>query len=461
MKRILLVSYHFPPESAVGGLRVAKFARLLPEFDWEPHVLTTEEHLWEQGRDDSRLAGLEHVHVERTGEFPRVLRPLGRMRSVLSRRRRTPDGDRPPVAVTESARNRQPEAPVRRLKRYVMSLVLCLPDVKKNWAIRAAFTAVRIIRLRRIDWVFTSGPPFSTHFVGLVSRIATGARWVADFRDPWMDMLPERSPDTRSSLSDLLERWMEAAVARWADRVVLTTDRMRTAMAARYPSLPPERFVCIPNSIDTDRLQLAEPPDRFDAFTITYTGSLYFDRTPEPLFRAVGQLVASGRIRPADIRIKLLGYCRFIDGVETSEVARRHGVEGMVDIVDRVPYSEAVRTMRRSHLLLMLAPLRHKLVVPAKIYDYLGSGTRILTLAEPGATADLMAETACGRCFSESEDAELGGYLAELVDDAAARNMRNDPRTFWRYDVRHLTGRLVAVMTQADAAPVESVEART
>jgi hypothetical protein len=456
-RRILLASYHFPPDAAVGGLRIAKFARLLPEFGWEPIVLTASDDLREASLDDSRLRGLERIPIVKTGELPRIVEAAAGARAALTGRRR--GNDLPPAANVIAPGGL--ETVSQKLKRHLISLLALLPDEKKNWSLRAGATAVRLIKQQRIEWVLTSGPPFSTHAIGLMAKAFTGARWIADFRDPWIDMLPERFPHTRSAASDRLERMMESAVVRCADRVVTTTERMRQAMLARYGAVPADRFTCITNSIDADAFHSHAAAAKYDALTITYAGALYFDRTPEPLFRAVGALIGSGAVSRRDIRIKLLGHCRHVDGVETRVIADRYGLGEVVEVIDRVPYSEVIAIMQRSHLLLMLAPERHRLVVPAKIFDYLGSGSSILTIAEEGATADLVAETQCGRCFSAGDDDGIRDYLAGLLRNGAYKELRNDPAAFARYDSRRLTERLVAGMVTTTTSAAERLVART
>jgi glycosyltransferase involved in cell wall biosynthesis len=454
--RVLLASYHFPPDAAVGGLRAAKFARMLPDFGWQPYVLTVRDNFRDQGLDESRLEGLESVPVARTGELPRLAEALVALAKLG---RRSVAGNAAPVAdATGDARRESVKAT---LTRWIVSLLLLLPDEKKNWALRAAAAAVRLVRRHRIDWVVTSGPPFSVHVIGLTAKMFTRARWVADFRDPWIDMLPDRFPHTRSLLSDRIERWMEAAVMNYADRIVTTTERMRDAIAARYPRLSAAKLIWIPNSIDTDRLQLMERTEKYEPLTIAYTGVIYFDRTPEPLFRAVSRLIQSGKASPADVRIKLVGQCRYIDGVETRVVASRYGLEDVVDVIDRVPYSEAVRIMRRSHLLLMLAPECHRLVLPAKIFDYLGSGSAILAIAEEGATADFVAETRCGRCFSARDAEGLTAYLESLLKDGAFRHLKTDQASFARYHLRHSTKELITAMTSANVESLDELIVRT
>jgi glycosyltransferase involved in cell wall biosynthesis len=445
---VLLASYYFPPDAAVGGLRIARFARLLPQFGRQPYVLTARDHLRDQGFDDSRLAGLEHVPVVRTGELPRVVEALSRVKGWF---RRAPQQAGPAHMGPGPAAGDGQESPTAKLTRWFVSLLVLLPDEKKNWALYAAAVAVRQIRRQRIGWIVTSGPPFSGHVIGLAARVLTRARWVADFRDPWVDMLPDRFPHTRSVLSDRVERWMEAVVMSRADRVTTTTERMRQAMVARYPSLPAAKFVCIPNSIDVDSAR--EPIEKYGRLTITYAGVLYFERTPEPLFRAVARLVESGAASTEDIRIKLVGECQKIEGLDTMSVARRYGLEDVVEVIDRVPYPDAVRIMKRSHLLLMLAPERHRLVVPAKLFDYLGSGSAIVAIAESGATSDLMAELGCGRCFSASDVEGLADYLASLLSESAFTRLQTDPASFSRYGARYVTERLIAEMATGEAAP--------
>lgn len=454
--RILIASYHFPPDAAVGGLRMAKAARLLPEFGWQTYVLTVRDEHREEGLDTSRLEGLEDVPIVTTDVLPGLLAALVRAKNRLLNRK--------PGAPSAAAANVTSAAPVEtlgaRLKRYAVSLFVLLPDEKKNWSIRAAFKAVRLIRRHRIDWVLTSGPPFSGHLVGLVAKLLTRAKWVADFRDPWIEMLPERYPYTRSRFSDWLEGCMERAVMTAADKVIATTERMCLSMAQRYPALDRHKFVCIPNSIDTGSFP-ADEADKYDELTITYAGTLYFDRTPEPLFKAVQQLIASGKARPGAIKIKLLGNCRQIEGTDTTAIAGRYGLGDVVDILDRVPYPQALRIMQRSHLLLLLAPERHRLVVPAKIFDYLGSGSQILALAEPGATVDLMEETQSGRCFSQYDIDGIRSYLESLLDGGTFRSLRNEPHRFASYDARVIVGRLAAEMSDTPPHMASQIMVRT
>lgn len=453
-RKILIASFYFPPDAAVGGLRSAKFARYLPEFGWQPSVITARDEYRDQGFDHSRLIGLENVPILQTRRVPSFRTLFLALRSRLPGSRRGGPVRRP-AAVPPRPVPGAAETPLEKLKRYVASLIVLLPDANKEWALPAAFVAIRQIRKHGISCVLTSAPPFSVHFIGLLAKAVTGVRWIADFRDPWVEMLVERTPLSRSRLSDALERWMESTVVKHADRVLTTTERLRQSFIRRYPTLPAEKFVYLPNSIDTDRFRLTETVEKYAPLTITYAGTLYFDRSPEPVFRAVSDLLAAGEIAASDIRIKLLGNCKTMNGRDTREVAREYGLDQVVEVLEPVPYSEAVGIMQRSHLLLTIAPVRHELVVGAKLFDYLGSGSKILALAENGATSDLVAQTKSGRCFSTTDIAGLREYLRDLVINRASTSFSNDVASFQQLDVKHLTARLAAEAADSQPAAVD------
>ena len=453
--RILLAAYHFPPSAAVGGLRISRFARFLPEFGWRPYVLTVNDadRGDKEGTDHSRLVGLDGVSITRTGEpsgIPDAYTWTKRKVQSLRANQQGPSSARASAPLRSDGR----ESFSQRLKRYVTSLFVLLPDEHKTWALFAAIPAIRLIQRHRIDYILTSAPPQSVHFVGLVAKVFTRVAWIADFRDPWLELLQARPAHHRSWLSYRIERWMEARVMHNAYKVLTTTEWMRQSMRERYSKVASDKFLCLPNGIEMARLDGPDSEDKYGPLTITYAGSLYLDRTPEPLFEALGALVNEGKACLDDFRIKLVGSCRNIGNVETEAVARRYGIAKAVEVIDRVPQTEAVQIMRRSHLLLVLAPSKNKLMVPAKIFDYLGSGSKLLALADQGATADLMRETGGGRCFSQADIAGLKDYLHELLKDGSYRSLRNDPASFQHHDARRLTGQLAAELSERCARPV-------
>jgi hypothetical protein len=438
---ILLIAYHFPPSAAVGGRRMANFASALRSLNWRVRALTIPDQAIQQ-IDRARLKSVAGIPVDVAPVWPTL---VGLLTSglALSRRRRPRGEHGPAVAPVRSGRTDTAAEPLRRrLRRYVMAFAF-LPDGEKGWFVPAVIAAVRIIRRHRLPWFMTSCPPYTVHLVGLAVRALTGARWVADFRDPWMTTGSKRLyPTCAASLA--IESWLERRVVERADLVVFNVERLRDAYRSRYARLPNEKFVYLPNAVPVND-DGRPAPEKFERYTICYTGSLYVGRSPEPIFRAVAQLIRAGAVAADSIRILLIGQCRSIDGVPTEAVARRHGVESNVELRDFVPYVEAVDAVRRSHLALLLAPhLPYQ--VPAKLYDYLGTGSRILAIAEDGATADLLKETQSGGAFSSGD---VDGIAAFILDELGAPATSPPAASLRRYELTAITRDLVDHLSRA------------
>jgi hypothetical protein len=444
-RNILFISYHFPPSAAVGGQRIVNFANAMQALSWHPEVLTIADDDVES-LDRARLKDVEGITIHKAGVLPTAIALLGSLKSRMARRRTAPSPGTSGAALRNAATaTAMPRAGSHGWRRFVLSL-LVLPDWERGWCLPATLHAFRTIKRRQIGWFMTSCPPYSVHLVGVAVKLLTGKRWVADFRDPWMTTGSKRLYPT-SPLSMAVERWLEKQVVRHADLVVFNVQRLRNAYAERYSDVPASKFVFIPNGLS--KRGPSAPAAKYDVFTISYTGSLYVGRSPEPVLQAVAQLIRDGRV-PADaIKVRLVGQCGQIDGVATEAVVERHGLTPVVDVSAPVPYEQAFEIVRRSHLALLLAPnLPYQ--VPAKVYDYLAAGTRILAIAEEGGTADVVQETASGRAFRPDQVSAIADFIAAEFatrDSGAAAST-----ALARYDVARITQELVAQISRVEAA---------
>lgn len=440
-KKVLLIAYHFPPDSAVGGLRIAKFARYLPYFDWEPTVLTVEDRFRHQ-LDMERLKDLGGTKIVKTPQLPTLTKSLlsiKRMVPMFLKKRKMAETEHEDLYGENPGYSRA-ETFLQKLKRYYLSLS-SFPDGERCWVIPAARQAIKEIKQVRFDCIMTSSPPHSSHLIGLIVKKCSNVKWIADFRDPWIDVLPNRSSLVRSALSDKNENWLEKLVIRNADKIITTTDEHRKVIASRFPHEPPKKFVYIPNGIDSEKFNNSLP-ERYDKFTISYVGTIYLKRTPEPIFKAIQELVHSNKIRPDEIRFKLIGDCGLIDGKPTASIARAHGLEKIVEVSGPVPYMDAITVMQRSHLLVLLATAIQNINIPAKIYDYFGSGTKIIAITEHGATSRLIESTKSGECFKPSDIDGIAEYIFQLMTNKNRDSFRNNPSFYAQFDTKLLAGKL-------------------
>ena len=213
-----------------------------------------------------------------------------------------------------------------------------------------------------------------------------------------------------------IEGILEKSVIQSADRVLINTARLCETIKIAYRQSDPTRFIHLPNGFDKDQFDHLEGLDKYNRFTIAYTGSLYFGRSPEPVMGAIQQLLQQGKIRYEDISLKLVGHCQNIDGYPTSAVVHKYGLERVVVISPPVSFPDALKIVKKSHLALLLAP-EQPFQVPAKAYDYLGIGTEILALAGEGATSDLITETCSGKVFSPLDIAGIRDFIHQRFTD--------------------------------------------
>jgi hypothetical protein len=411
-KKILLISYHFPPSTAVGGLRASNFAKYLPSFDWIPHVLTLEDH-YLSAPDWERLKDLEAIRIIKAGQLPTLrdayLLAKKNYNRILKRNSKPQKKLEMPNSSWITRSNR--ETLSGKMKRYLSSLFLNFPDLENGWIIPAVFQAVREIRNEKINCFLTSLPPYSVHLVGILVKMMTGVKWVADFRDPWMT---GRIKFLGCALSNRIESWLEREVIRKADLVIFNVQQLRDVYKNKYANEPASKFIYIPNSIDHGTFSQVKSFRKYEKFTLSYIGNLYWDRSPEPIFEALSQLIREGKADPEEVRIKLVGGCKYVKGDLITEIIHAYDLDQVVEVSEAVPYYNALEIIRQSHLALLFAP-NQPLQIPGKVYDYIGVGVKILAIAEKSASADLIQSTNSGKAFHPSDVENIKEFIFETM----------------------------------------------
>lgn len=409
MKKILLIAYHFPPSTEVGGVRLSNFAAQLPRAGWRVCVLTVKDKYVAEG-DYERLKPLGEIEINKAGRLPTLCDAYLWFKKIVRRALGRPATQECTPSARANLKGRSGESVKAKLRRYVLSF-LSLPDSQRNWVWPAVFEAVSIIKRNRIDVILTSCPPYSTHLIGLIAKCLTNVQWVVDFRDPWM-ATPAKSLYATCAASLAVERWLEKKVIQNADLVVSNTDKLTNYFTATYSERGLSSAVTITNGYDGEMAAGFKNDVKDSVFTIAYAGTLYFGRTPEPIFQAVQNLIETGLIPRHAIRIKLVGQCGTIDGVPTEKVAARYGVGEIVELCGSVSRHDALRLIKRSHVALLLAP-NQPFQIPAKLYEYMGANTVVLAIAEAGATQELVERTRAGKVFRPSDVAGVKDFILE------------------------------------------------
>jgi glycosyltransferase involved in cell wall biosynthesis len=375
--KVLLVTLYFPPAGGGGVQRPLKFATHLPGLGIETHVLAPDDPKWIHRDDDLPTPTLAWVH--RT----RFLGPRGR---------------KPAEELHGTAG----------LDRYVRraSLLgrrLLVPDENVSWNLTAIPAAIKIVRQEGIDVVITTSPPGSNHLIGAAVKRATGARWVADLRDPLTGHPHRNTERLIVRAKEQGPQIVAGVVARHADAIVTVSDAIANDMRARSPRGP---VVTIANGSDFDDfagLEYHRDPDRF---RITHAGSFFGRRDPKPFLTALG--------RVDDV------VARFVGDFRASDREWAAGIADRIELIPYAPHRRALELQRDSEALLLLIPEaegRGRGILSGKVFEYLAAERPILALVPPdGAAAALLRDTGVGVVVAPDDVEGIERELTALRD---------------------------------------------
>lgn len=434
MRRVLVLTYFFPPIGGVGVQRTLKFVEHLPALGWKPVVLAPRGaayRVMDPGLLDALDPDLE-VHrvvcVEPAGvrAFAR-----GLWRRVRSRPSLRPRVDREPGPIGASPGGAARGWLNASWAAWVRGFFV--PDEQMGWIPVAAAAAAAIHARQPVDVIYSSSPPASTHLAAGLAKALTGLPWVADMRDPWVGNAFAAS---RSGPRERFEGWLESWVIRHADRVIFATPGLRARYVARYPARA-RRFVTITNGYD--RAEIGEPSrergpaDAF--FRLVYAGSVYGTRELRIFLDGLEEAVDRRPDVRERLRVEFVG--RMTSDNQQLAASRFERLGPVLKLEGFVPREEAlarVRSADASLLLLADGPDRD-LFVGAKLFEAIGLNRQVLAMAPPGDVRTILSELDWG-VVADPRPASVADALVTIID-APPPNRPADPNG--RYDRRRLT----------------------
>jgi hypothetical protein len=376
-RRVLMVAFHFPPMAGSSGLqRTLRFVQHLPEFGWQPIVLTAHPRAYETTSDDLIAEVPKGVVVKRASAFDtaRHFSLFGRYPSFLAR-----------------------------------------PDRWRSWLWSGVRTGMRLIRELDPDIIWSTYPIASAHQLAARMQKATSIPWVADFRDPMAQDGYPSDPEVWESF-----RRIEEMAAHRASRLTFVTPGALRLYRDRYCAVPDSHFALIENGYDDASFSAAEAGVRIreplnpGKVTLLHSGVVYpSERDPSSLFAAIGRLYVRGVLRRNSFRI------RFRAPVHSDllhRLARDAGIERLVEVLPAVPYQAALQEMLCADGLVVMQGTNCNEQVPAKVYEYLRARRPLLGLADPNGDTGRLLHSVGVEGIARLEDSEaVESVLLEFV----------------------------------------------
>lgn len=401
-KKVLIVTFAFPPLNVSGAVRVGKFAKCLPEFGWEPIVLTAD---IARGQPQTLPLEVDEAKVIRTSY-------LG-LTSLLKREPGGYSASGKPVnvpwwsrAVRGGIRLLRPILNLPLIRDLTYPILRAFTSPWLGWYRQPVRKGLELMARNGIQLLFSSSYPPTSHLIASRLHRQTGIPWVAEFRDPWS--LNEYENMTKSFRS--FQKIVEKRTLRRSSLLITVSE----PLAEELEKLHSKKTIVIPNGFDEEDYTRDVPFTQ--KFTITYTGNIYpGKRDPTPLFKAIAELRQEGRISPGDLEVRFFGSNVTAN---ISPLIQEYNLAELVKIYGFISFKESIKAQKESSVLLLLEwnDPRGKGTSTAKIFEYLGAGRPILAIAFKGGVIDnLLLESGCGLVLTELD--EIKALILEWLQE--------------------------------------------
>lgn len=428
MKRVLVITYYWPPSGGAGVQRWLKFVKYLRGFGWEPVVYTPSNP--EFPETDLSLSkdipdGLEVIKRP-------IREPYDAYRRFLGRKK---DEKINAAFLSENKKN----SFLENVSVWIRGNFF-IPDARRFWIKPSVEFLLEYLSARPVQAVISTGPPHSMHLIAMKVCRRLHLPWLADFRDPWTNIDFYR--DLRlTARADALHRKLEKQVLSEASAVTVISR----GMAGDFSRIHPRTYEVITNGYDPEDLQRDghELPD--SKFSIAHIGTLVSTRNPLTLWSALQELLKEDQGLASDLEIKLVGKVDY----KVFESLESHGLTGFVRKIDYLPHDQVVKCQQQSRVLLLIINNTPNagMILTGKFFEYLAARRPVLCLGPPdGDAAAILNETGAGLLAGFGDVDTMKTHIRSLYRDYREGKDFSGGRDIGKYSRKELTGRLASLL---------------
>lgn len=414
MKELLLISYFFPPLGGPGVQRAQKFAKFLPEFDWQPVVLTVKDIEY-IAYDRSLLEEIPEIPIYRSGSADpmRILHLLEKMRGNNKQR-----------FYTEVKEER------KKVCRDIFPI-----DSKIGWLPFAVKKGIKLAKKYNFKAVYATLLPYTSALVGYKIAKKLQLPLILDYRDLWLGK-PEIS--FFSAWHKKFARKWEARVLQFASKIIINTNRACDRIKKLYPQVDPQKFQVIYNGFDSKDFN-KDIKNETDKIIFTYTGGFYGERTPQYFLEAL-----------ADMQLPDNVVFRFVGNYfsQMQQLFDNCGQKQHLQLIPQVNHQKSVQYLLKSnYLMLFIAKRDSEIVIPAKVFEYLAARRPILAMIPPqGEAAEIISKHQAGYICPIDAISAIQKNIEKLI--YSENDFGLDKQCYNSYSRKYLTGQLAKLLEE-------------
>jgi len=429
-KKILIITYYWPPAGGPGVQRWLKFAKYLPEFGWKPIIFTPENPSYPL-LDESLVKDVpEALEIIKT----KIWEPY-QLAEKLNKSNKKFKAGQFDVGPHQSWKSK--------LSIWVRGNFF-IPDARVFWVKPSTQFLEHYLKENKIDVVVTSGPPHSLHLIGLnLKKKLPNLKWIADFRDPWTEISYYKHLKLTKS-SDKKHRQLESAVFKTAD-IILATSYTDAENFRKNGA----NAVCITNGFDkTDSSQIPKSSNTNtlkSKFTLSYIGVLEQLRNPGNLWKALDDLLKINADFADNFSLKFVGR---IDDKILHEIENSSLKNSIVNL-GYLSHDKAIYEMQSSDILLItnFPNESSRGIIPGKIFEYLATGKQIISFGPDRAdVSKILDETHAGKHFSYTDCEKIKEYILEKFNLWKNGNLLENTENIEQFSRKNLTKKLAEIL---------------
>ncbi|MES2513897.1 MAG: glycosyltransferase family 4 protein [Bacteroidota bacterium] len=378
MKKVLIITYYWPPTGGAGVQRWLKFSKYFRKFGWEPVIYTPSNP--DFPINDETL--LKDIPTNLTVLKTQITEPYDVYRKIMGKKKNE--------TVNQGFLSEGKENSMLQSAMIWVRGNFFIPDARKFWIRPSISYLSEYIRKNKIDAIISTGPPHSMHLIAMGLKQKHDIPWIADFRDPWTQ-IDFYSQLKLSAYADRQHKKLENQVLASANKVVTVSP----TCASDLEKLGSRKVEVVTNGFDTDDFKFDSDMKLLNGFLLHHTGALNKDRNPYTLWKVLGDLCKENSELKKDLVLKFTGKTDAI----VFESLKQNGLFENSQKTDYMAHSEVVKIMTQSPVLLL--PLNNtpnnKGVLSGKLFEYLAAGRPIFGIGMPdGDAALILKETGAG-----------------------------------------------------------------
>lgn len=377
MKKVLIISYYWPPSGGGGVMRWLKMSKYLPELGWKPIIYTPENP--DASVSDESL--LQEIHPETEIIKTPIWEPYNLFRRITGKKS---DEKFKAGYISEAAQGNWKN----KLAVFIRGNFL-IPDPRKFWIKPSVKFLTNYLNENPVDLIVSTGPPHSMHLIALGLKKKFDTPWIADFRDPWTgidfyDKLKLTGPAHKK------HRKLELKVLQGADRVVTVSPQW----AKDLSKISGRSVEVVQNGFDPeDFINIDEQP--YKEFYITHLGALNRDRNPSLFWEILGKIADENPDFRNRLRIHLIGQT---DSAAITDI-KNNGLSANLILTGHLPHKQGLTELSKSQVLLL--PVNNvpgaSAILTGKMYEYLAVKRPILAICpEDSVLAEILKKTDAG-----------------------------------------------------------------